>query len=216
MWRKTRSKRKTSKCTGVDGNRNYGYKWATLNAVKNPCNFGTYVGPNAFSEAETQIVRKVMMDYLDRIKLYLTLHCYGQMILYPWGWDKMEKLENIERVHALGIKAEKAMVDAGAEPFKVMPSSELYLTTGSSTDYAYHIGIPYSYAVELTNGYEFDFPESKLSTALPPFYKSLQTFAEQIREEYSHTHTYDSTSKLNKRYKTKRKLLKKSSKSVFL
>lgn len=187
MWRKTRSKRKSSKCTGVDGNRNYGYRWATINAVTNPCNFATYVGPKAFSEAETKIVRKVMTTYLDRIKLYLTLHCYGQLILYPWGFDKVEKPENIENVHALGIKAEKAMVEAGAQPFKVMSSSELYLNTGSSTDYAHHIGIPYSYALELTDGFEFDFPESMLSSVLPPFYKSLQTFAEQIREEFSYT-----------------------------
>lgn len=186
MWRKTRSKRKSSKCTGVDGNRNFGYKWATINAVKNPCNFATYVGPKAFSEAETKIVRKVMMAYIGRIKMYLTLHCYGQMILYPWGWNNEVKPENMESVHALGVKAEKAMVEAGAQPFKVMRSSELYLNTGSSTDYAYHMGIPYSYALELTDGYEFDFPESMLSSVLPPFYKSLQTFAEQIREEFSH------------------------------
>lgn len=191
MWRKTRSKRKNSKCTGVDGNRNYGYKWATIKAIKNPCNFATYVGPNAFSEAETKIVREVMITYLDRIKLYLTLHSYGQLILYPWGWDKEKKPENIERVHALGVKAEKAMVEAGAAPFKVMAASELYLTTGSSTDYAYHIGIPYSYAIELTDGYEFDFPEYLLSSALPPFYKSLQTFAQQIRKEYSQSYTFD-------------------------
>lgn len=152
------------------------------------------MGPYAFSEVETKIVRKVMNTYLDRIKLYLTLHCYGQLILYPWGFDKEEKPENIERIHALGVKAERAMVEAGAEPFKVMPASELYLTTGSSTDYAYYLGIPYSYAIELTDGYEFDYPESMLSSTLPPFYKSLQTFADEIREEYSHT------SKRKKRY----------------
>lgn len=184
MWRKTRSKSKNTKCHGVDGNRNFGYKWGEINAVKDPCNFGTYIGPTPFSEAETKIVRKVLEKYHDRIKLYVDLHSYGQMILYPWGWSEEVKTKNYEKIHSLGTRAERAMVKAGAKPFQVKSASQLYLTTGSSLDYAYTRGIPYSYAIELTDGHEFDFPESKLSSVLPPFYKGLQTFAEQLRKEF--------------------------------
>lgn len=183
MWRKTRSPSKNSHCRGVDGNRNFGYKWGEFDAVTDPCNFGTYIGPSAFSEAETIIVRKVMDQHVDRIKLYISLHSYGQMILYPWGWTDL-KTKDYDKVHSLGTKAERAMVQAGADPFEVKCAAELYLTSGSSLDYAYKIGITYSYGIELTDGYEFDFPESKLSSVLPPFYKGIQTFAEQLRKEH--------------------------------
>lgn len=183
MWRKTRSPSKNPACRGVDGNRNFDYKWGELDAETNPCDFGTYIGPSAFSEAETKIVRNVMKKYRDKIKLYLTLHSYGQLILYPWGWTS-RATKNRDKVHSLGTKAERAMVRAGAEPFEVKCAAELYLTSGSSLDYAYKTGIPYSYAIELTDGHEFDFPESELSSVLPPFYKGLQTFAQQLRSEY--------------------------------
>lgn len=184
MWRKTRSTSKNTKCHGVDGNRNFDYKWGELNAVKDPCNFGTYIGPTAFSEAETKIVRKVLKKYHDRIKLYMDLHSYGQLILYPWGWSEAVKIKNYEKIHSLGTKVERAMVKAGAKPFEVKSAAKLYLTTGSSIDYAYKTGIPYAYAVELTDGHEFDFPESKLYSTLPPFYKGLQAFAQHIRKEF--------------------------------
>lgn len=185
MWRKTRSPSKNTNCHGVDGNRNFGYKWGEINAVKDPCNFGTYIGSKAFSEAETNIVRKIMEKYRGRIKLYVTLHSYGQLILYPWGWSEEVKTKNYEKVLSLATRAERAMVKAGAKPFEVKSAAQLYLTTGSSLDYAYKTGIPYSYALELTDGHEFNFPESKLSSALPPFYTGLQTFAQQLRNEYN-------------------------------
>lgn len=144
-----------------------------------------YIGEKAFSEAETRNVREVMVKYRDRIKLYLTLHSYGQLILYPWGWSDNVKTANIDKLHTLGVRAERAMVQAGAKPFEVKPAAAFYVTTGSSLDYAYYIGIPYSYAVELTDGYQFEFPESKLPYAVPPFYKGLQTFAQQVRREFS-------------------------------
>ena len=47
----------------------------------------TYRGQRAFSEPETAAVRDFILQRSADIKLYLTFHSYGQMFLYPWGYD---------------------------------------------------------------------------------------------------------------------------------
>ena len=104
MWRKTRSYNRGSGCRGTDPNRNWGYKWGLKGASTNPCdgnesffrNFGltknfseTYRGPQAFSEPETRAVRDFILSRKYELQMYLTLHSYGQMFLYPWGYDRL-------------------------------------------------------------------------------------------------------------------------------
>ena len=48
----------------------------------------TYRGPQAFSEPETRAVRDFILNRKYEIQMYLTLHSYGQMFLYPWGYDR--------------------------------------------------------------------------------------------------------------------------------
>lgn len=87
MWRKTRqpytSLGKT--CYGADPNRNFGFHWNEEGASSNPC-VDTYAGPKAFSEPETIIVRDLMYSLKGRGIMYLTIHSYGNYLLYPWGW----------------------------------------------------------------------------------------------------------------------------------
>lgn len=47
LWRKNR--RRNTFCTGVDLNRNYGYKWGGQGASRQPC-AETFAGSGAFSE----------------------------------------------------------------------------------------------------------------------------------------------------------------------
>lgn len=53
-------------------------------ASANPCS-DTHAGPSAFSEPETQALRNWFSANGDNVKLYLTFHSYGEMMLYPWG-----------------------------------------------------------------------------------------------------------------------------------
>ena len=46
-----------------------------------------YRGQAAFSEPESRAVRSFVTPRRDKIKLYLTFHSWGQMFLYPWGYD---------------------------------------------------------------------------------------------------------------------------------
>lgn len=84
MWRKTR-KPVTSSCYGTDANRNFDFHWGEVGASSLSCS-DTFKGQTAFSEPETQLLRDLMLSLTGRAKFYLTLHSYGNYLLYPWGW----------------------------------------------------------------------------------------------------------------------------------
>lgn len=184
MWRKTRSH--NGNCYGVDGNRNYGYKWAVSGVSLNPCHMETYAGPRAFSEPETQMVRNVMMENAKRIKLYVSLHSYGQYLVYPWGYTGDFLPKQWQKLDSLARKVSDKVVSAGGSPFRVMSAGKWYAAAGGSDDYAFAVvGIPYSYTMELTAGYEFNFPEHLLREVLPQYYEGFRAFGTHIRNEFS-------------------------------
>ncbi|PZC83798.1 hypothetical protein B5X24_HaOG206955 [Helicoverpa armigera] len=185
MWRKTRSKHQGSQCLGVDGNRNYGFKWAVSGVSNDPCHKETFAGPQPFSEPETQMVRNIMMDNSKRIKLYVSLHSYGQYLVYPWGYTGDILPQEWKKLDDMARAVSSAVQQAGGSPFKVMSAGKWYPAAGGSDDFAFGAaGVPYSYTMELTDGFEFTFPESRLSTVLPQFYEGFKMFGSRIRNEF--------------------------------
>lgn len=173
----------------MDGNRNYGFKWGVSGVSNNPCDQETYAGSKPFSESETRAVRKVMTDYGDRIKLYVSLHAYGQYLVYPWGYTGSTLPNAWKRLDSLARKVSSAVQRAGGKPFRVMSAGQWYPAAGGSDDFAYGaVGIPYSYTMELTEGFEFQFPASNLQIVLPQFYEGFKVFAEQIGLEFGQKH----------------------------
>lgn len=86
LWRKTRQPHSTL-CFGADPNRNFDSSWMTNGTSRNPCG-ETYGGPRAFSEPETRALSKFITSLGDRVKAYLSLHSYGQYVLFPHGHTK--------------------------------------------------------------------------------------------------------------------------------
>ena len=145
MWRKTRSKNKNSRCVGTDPNRNWGYKWGGQGSSRNPCN-ETYRGSKPFSEPETAAVKQFILARKRQISMFFTFHSYGWMILYPWGYAKVEnRNENeLKRVGNIGSKAMGGSYQVGHT------AKMLYSASGGSIDWAQGVaGIPYAFAIEL-------------------------------------------------------------------
>lgn len=177
--------RQGESCFGVDGNRNYGFKWAVSGVSNNPCDKETYAGPKPFSEPETAIIRNVMMDNKDRIKLYVSLHAYGQYLVYPWGYTGNYLPKDWKKLDRLGRIVSAAVKRAGGQPFKVMSAGQWYPAAGGSDDFAFGAAkVPYSYTMELTDDYEFIYPEELLRNTLPRFYQGFRAFGSQIRKEF--------------------------------
>lgn len=103
LWRKNRSKQDS--CIGVDLNRNYGYKWGGKGTSGNSCS-DIFRGSAAFSEPETQAVKKFFENTQEKFEAFLTFHSYGQYILYPWGYDTVltDDNEDLKRLGNEGAK----------------------------------------------------------------------------------------------------------------
>ncbi|XP_032784983.2 carboxypeptidase B [Daphnia magna] len=178
MWRKTRSVSSTSSCRGVDPNRNFGFKWGGLGASTNPCQ-DTYRGTKAFSEPETLATSNFIKGKSSQIKLYLTLHSYGQYALIPYGYDVVYPPDYNDLL-ALANNAASKFVKY---TYTVGNSADLlYAASGASDDWAKSIGIKYSYTFELpdrgTNA--FTLPASEILPVCQDFFPALDVFATKV------------------------------------
>jgi len=166
MWRKTRS-RHGGRCVGVDPNRNWGHYWGGKGASADACS-EIYRGPRAFSEPETQAVKNFILDRrrVGGWEMYLTFHSYGQMVLYPWGYDRVDHRDERE-LERLGRVAARAL----GRGYTVGSAAKvLYPAAGGSDDWAFGgAGIPYSYTIELpdTGTHGFILPASYISQVAP-------------------------------------------------
>ncbi|XP_063590475.1 carboxypeptidase B1-like [Penaeus indicus] len=87
MWRKNRGATRSLLCTGVDINRNFDYHWGESGSSKQPCS-SIYQGMTPSSEPETNALISAVLEVKRRVKAYVSLHAYGQYILYPWGYRR--------------------------------------------------------------------------------------------------------------------------------
>ncbi len=147
---------------GVDLNRNFDAHWGLdeEGSSSNPYS-GTYRGPEPGSEPETQAVTRFIRA--KDFKFILSYHTYGNLILYPWGWQvKTPSLDDPIFIAQAGTDDHPAIVDSLLqEGYDPGVGADLYITNGDFTDWCYDkAGIP-AYTVELTKGYGFEFPDDE-------------------------------------------------------
>lgn len=156
LWRKNRHPFQAG-TFGTDLNRNYAFKWGNMGTVANT-DSDIYPGPNAFSEYETQAIKKLAdsIPFLSAI----TYHTYGNMILYSWnfGYEMAPYQERLERIAVEMAKksglAKKKELNSNMITdycYSVLKGTELYAASGDLCDYMYSTyGTP-TYTYEMTN-----------------------------------------------------------------
>jgi hypothetical protein len=114
---------------GVDPNRNYAYQWGDDQAGSSSVGYdGTYRGTDPFSEQESKNVAHVLKTH--HATAMVTHHTSGDLLLWAWG-DTRDDAPDNDVLEGLG----RAMaVYNGYRPQK---SIDLYVTTGTTSDYAY-------------------------------------------------------------------------------
>ncbi|HBE89510.1 MAG TPA: carboxypeptidase [Elusimicrobia bacterium] len=142
-WRKNRSVNPGG-TYGVDLNRNYDARWCEAGASTSP-SADTYCGPRAFSEPETRAIRDFVLAR-PNIKTLLSYHTYSELILYPWA-GSAEPLENKTDLKVFEAMAKQFAVHTGYVP---QQSSDLYVATGDTTDWAYMARNIFAFTFELT------------------------------------------------------------------
>lgn len=156
LWRKTRSGILPATCRGTDGNRNFDYHFGEVGASANPCS-ETFRGEKAFSEKETIALRDAVSEIKDSCKFYLTLHSYGNYMLYPWGYtsDLPASWEEIDEIARIGADA---IANATGTKYTVGSSTNvLYAAAGGSDDYMFGaLNVPISITMELPGKRELD------------------------------------------------------------
>ncbi|XP_065360403.1 carboxypeptidase B1 [Calliphora vicina] len=187
FWRKTRQPYESAgkTCYGADPNRNFDFHWNEEGASSNPC-ADTFAGPYGFSEPETIIVRDLINSLKGRGSMYLTVHSYGNYLLYPWGWTA-DLPDTWEDLHEVAMSGYNAIFNATGTEYTVGSSTNvLYIAAGASDDYAFNAGFKIAMTMELPGGGKlgFDPPASSIDTMVKETWAGIRAMAEKVIEKY--------------------------------
>ncbi|MDP8256402.1 MAG: M14 family metallopeptidase [Candidatus Alcyoniella australis] len=128
-WRKNRRDNEGS-YEGVDLNRNYGYMWGGSGS-SGTMSSDTYRGPSAFSEPESAAYRDLIVDN-PSIEIIVSFHNFSKLVIWPWGYTYSAMPEPDHTNHVtLGTQY------ASYTGYTPQQSSDLYITSGDTCDWAY-------------------------------------------------------------------------------
>jgi hypothetical protein len=146
---------------GVDLNRNSSWAWGTvIGPAIGGCSV-LYPGPSAASAPETQafeqFVRSLIPDQrgpntsdaapLDTTGILLTLHSYGNLVIWPWGYTAAAA-PNSADLARIGGKL------ASYNGYGAIQANAMYPMSGTTDDWSYGaLGIPsYTFEIGLESG----------------------------------------------------------------
>lgn len=146
---------------GVDLNRNFPFRWGSVNTASEPFCGQTFPGSQAASEPETQgwqqLARSLFADQrgpndtdaarADASGISVTLHSYGNLVLWPWGWTTAAPPNGTE----LELIGKRLAAYNGYTPQQAI---HLYPTSGTTDDWSYgELGIAsFTFEVGLSFG----------------------------------------------------------------
>ncbi|KRX80038.1 Carboxypeptidase B [Trichinella sp. T6] len=147
LWRKNRSPancqpfRNSYCCRGVDLNRNFDFKWNQQGGSQDPCQ-ETYSGRSAFSEPETQAIKRFILQRADQLGAFVTLHSYSQIWMYPYGNQRYSYPKDVHDLREVALAACQSLYN--------VYGTRYHPASGGSEDWAKAVaGIKYSFLVEL-------------------------------------------------------------------
>ena len=158
-WRKNTNQNycsPTSTKRGADLNRNFQFKWNCCGGSSNDECHKWYHGAYAASEPETQAIQNYIFSQvpdqrgpddddpvpLDVSGIYLCIHSYGRLVLWPWSWTN-EPAPNGIQLQTLGRKI------AFFNGYTPIQSIGFYPTDGDEELFAYgEMGLA-AYTIEL-------------------------------------------------------------------
>ncbi len=175
---------------GTDLNRNANFKWGVVGSSTYSCD-ELYQGPTAASEPEEQAIETYMTNLFaswrgsgdtdvastNATGLMITLHSYGDLVLFPWGWTGT-LAPNHYQLQTLGRKF------AFYNRYSAEPSgSGLYYASGCTDDWLYGRRGVAAYTFEM--GSDFFEPCSSFeSTIWPSNYPAFLYACKASRRPY--------------------------------
>lgn len=180
LWRKTR--RVNGDGTfGVDWNRNFAAGWGGPGS-SGSTNSETYRGTAPFSEPETQAIRDDLLAQANPVAFF-DVHCYSQLILWPYGYADTEPEGTPGVVHRMiGEGIRDAIASVHGTSFAPQPAHDLYLASGTSLDWAWDDAGVYSFTYELrdTGNFGFILPPEQIIPSGEEILESFLYVGEQV------------------------------------
>lgn len=186
MWRKNRQL--FGICRGVDLNRNFPLHWNTTGASGNPCHYD-FSGPLPASEVETQRIIQFLDAHVlpDRIRTFLALHSYSQLIMFPYG-HSAERVDNYDDLKEIGQLAAGRIKEISGRDYKSGSIYEtIYPSSGGSKDYAHgQLKVPITFSFELRGPPDaremFILPAKEIEPTAREAFAAVQTIIEESRK----------------------------------
>lgn len=163
-WRKNRQPTPGSSDIGTDINRNFAYHWGenTLNASAAA---NTYRGPAPWSTPEATAIR----DYVEsrvvggtqQIRVHMTFHQFGRIVLYPFGWTTDPIPADMDAGdHAQLVAMATEMARRSGYAAAQSSSGEIHV--GNEVDWMYATHRILSFTLEM--GDSFTMPDEAIAT----------------------------------------------------
>lgn len=154
-WRKNRQPTPGSAAIGTDLNRNYADHWACCGLVSRRPASSYFAGPAPFSAPETRALRDFIesrvIDGVQRIKVAVTFHSSGRLVLWPYGSTRQVLAGHMTPDdHAVFVALASAM--ASRDRYRAEQASALYVDSGTARDWEYGHEHIFAFTVELGTG----------------------------------------------------------------
>jgi murein tripeptide amidase MpaA len=157
LWRKNRRTNTGSTCIGADNNRNYNDHWGQGGSSTNPCS-DTFMGPSVASENENKNTQTYFKELQKTAPIIgaIDWHSYSQLVLRPYGWTSANSPDEAV-FKTVGDRYRDDIRASTGRVYTSQKSIELYVTTGSASDWFYGTDAfagnqgyrVYSYTIEL-------------------------------------------------------------------
>jgi len=171
---------------GVDLNRNWDDHWGGSGSSGVPTS-ETYRGTGPFSEPESKLISQFIDSHNlnGNILAAIDFHSYSQLVLRPYGWTTANCPDNTAlKIIGDGISYEIA-VTSGYK-YVSQRSIDLYITTGTASDWYYGVGIWGAYTIELRDTGQFGFvlPPAQIVPTGKEIWASMKYFCKIVLDTY--------------------------------
>jgi len=155
-WRKNRQPNPGSPYVGTDLNRNFGWSWGCCSGSSGNPKSIEYRGPNAWSSPEDtayrNFIRGRVVGGVQQIKITVSWHSFGQVILWPYGYTKVDVPNTMSMDdHTTFVALAKGA--AALNGYHPKQASDLYITDGTAHDWSYHQQGIFHFTFEMGPGY---------------------------------------------------------------
>ena len=161
-WRKNRMPNPGTTSIGTDLNRNFGYRWGGGGRTSSNPLAITYRGSAPFSTPEARVVRDFLASRVvngrQQIRAGISFHEAGRLVMWPYGYTSKDVPADMTAAdHAALVAIGRHM--AATNGYRPEQASDLYISSGTSRDYAYGTYRIFEYTFEMS---VVDYPDDAL------------------------------------------------------